>query len=93
MTVETIYATRLRVPGQRGAVRLREIPLKGMPIDYLVQQHHGWWMVTRLTDGETVYAGYGPVELVVSSSEAVDERTRERSSNDSHPRPPSEQCR
>lgn len=63
MTVETIYPTLLRVPDLRGAVRLREIPLKGMPIDYLVQQHHGWWMVTSLTDGETVYAGPGPVEV------------------------------
>lgn len=45
MTVEPIYATLLRVPDLRGAVRQREIPLKGLPIDYLVQQHHGWWMV------------------------------------------------
>lgn len=88
-----IHSTLLCVPDLRGAVRLREIPLNGRPSDYLVQQHHGWWMVTRLTDGETVYAGSGPVELVVSSIEPVDEGTRERSSNDRHPRPPSGQRR
>lgn len=93
MTVEPSYPTLLRVPDLREAVRQREIPLTGVPNDYHVQQRHGWWLVTRLTDGETVYAGPGPVEVVVSSSEPVDERTQERGSNDSHSRQRSEQSR
>ena len=66
MSMEQIHPTLLRVPDLSDVVRLQEVPLEGMPADYLVQQHHGWWMVTRLTDGETVYAGAGPVEVLRS---------------------------
>ena len=64
--MEQAHPTLLRAPDLRGAIHLQEVALVGMPGDYLVQQHRGWWMVTRLTDGETVYAGPGPVEVIRS---------------------------
>lgn len=61
--MEKTHPTLLRAPDLRGVIHQQEIPLGGAPADYLVQQHSGWWMVTRLTDGETVYAGPGPVKV------------------------------
>lgn len=64
--MEQVHPTLLRIPDLRGVIRLQEVALKGQPSDYLVQHRHGWWMVTRLPDGETVYAGPGPVEVISS---------------------------
>ena len=46
--MEKTHPTPLRAP-DRGVIHLSETPLRGAPADYLVQQHSGWWMVTKWT--------------------------------------------
>jgi hypothetical protein len=56
----------MRYPILTDVLRTQELVLPGEPRDYIVQQHGGWWMVTRQADLQTVYVGPGPVEVLLS---------------------------
>lgn len=62
----TPHPTLLRHPCLTGVLGTREQPIPGTPGGYIVQQHSGWWLVTRQADLQTVYAGPGPVEVLPS---------------------------
>lgn len=60
------HPTLLRRPNADPIISRVEDFLSGSPADYRVLQEGDLWTVTRVLDGEVVYRGLGPVEVVRS---------------------------
>lgn len=64
--MEPNHPTLLRRPNPGGIPSIVEDVVPGNPWDYSVLQVGDAWSVTHLPNGEVVYAGLGPVEVLRS---------------------------
>lgn len=62
------FPTLLRFPPLGSGLLSQEVQMPSEPNDYIVQGHGTWWMVTRQSSQETIYAGPRLVEFLISKS-------------------------